>query len=95
MPPADEEREIVITVCDADRDVVHVFTDSTSALSSKLRRVAASLGAAVTAAGEGVEFDLPLNALSIRTPTKRERTEAQRAAASRLAATRRTPVSAL
>lgn len=89
------EREIVITIAD-DEEALHVFTDSKRALSRRLTKVAEAIGAEVTSCGEGIEFCLPINALSARVPKRRERTAAQKAASvaagRRLAASHRTPV---
>ncbi len=62
------EREVIITANDAERGVVHVFTESRSTLATRLFKVARAVGADVTPAGEGFAFDLPTRCLSARIP---------------------------
>ncbi len=71
------EREVIITANDAGRGVLHVFTESSSALATRLLKVARAVGAVITPTGAGYEFDLPVRCLSVRIP--RTSTAAQKA----------------
>ncbi len=57
-----DEREVIITTNDAERGVLHVFTESRSALATRLLKAARAAGAVVTPTGAGIEFDLPVRA---------------------------------
>ncbi len=83
------EREIIVTANDEERGVLHVFTESRSALATRLLNVARAIGAVVTATGAGIEFDLPVRCLSVRVP--RQLTEAQRAQRQEVLASRHKP----
>lgn len=76
-----DEREIVLTIAD-DEPSWHVFTDSTRAASTRLRKVAQALGMEIAPCGNGVEFELPRAAIRFAGP--RRPSPAQRAQLARL-----------
>ena len=82
-----EERETIISKADDER-TWHVYSCSPSMI-RKIRRVAAKIGAQIETLGaDGIEVDLPRNAVSFRCP--RTKTEGGRAAsAQRLADARK------
>jgi hypothetical protein len=75
------EREIVLIIAD-DEQLWRVFTDSTRAASTRLKKVARALGMEIAPCGEGVEFKLPR--ASIRSVGPRPVSPARRAHLARL-----------
>lgn len=72
-----DEREVIIAKTDAE-DAWTIHTDSRSAFSSRVRKVAAALGLTPERQGAGWAFTLPLKALSVRVPRGASETEKAR-----------------